>query len=484
MSHPHSSKIVAIQGSAFLRLPDGSLSELRPGDILQPNAEVVTSPDGHIELALANGASATLTPHEAILLAQNISAVPGGGASAQSQASSDNSVSPVSDGGASYRSTHASPLGRIGVTDDDGNNFVRVARISEAVGLAELGLEPLVRVVEDTEELTGPEFEQDQTEIAHPLHDKTEAVDHKTPPSIEQEENSPPSININSVTVDEDAGQAIFTVSLSHTIAEDVTFDYGSSDETALAGFDYSAILGSTVISAGSLSTTIAVPIADDYLREGDESYHLTLFNISDNINVAQSNISGLGTITDSGSDGGALGDTPSAGDTIFAIIEGQASIDEGEKGDYIIRLVDVHNNPVTVSNDTEITVVFSNGSAETGDYNAEPQTFVIPAGSNSQPFDVDTNIDIDLDDETFSISIESIEDTGEFEAIDTTSTVTTTIIDHTQPSTQITVASISDPVENEGNDLVHLVTLSATPSSAQTFNCSIVDLTANEGSD
>ncbi|WP_413699247.1 immunoglobulin-like domain-containing protein [Psychromonas sp. KJ10-10] len=60
-----------------------------------------------------------------------------------------------------------------------------------------------------------------------------------------------PSLTINDVTVDEDAGTMVFTVTLSNTTTDDVTFDFASADTaSALAGSDYEAISGSGTIAS------------------------------------------------------------------------------------------------------------------------------------------------------------------------------------------------------------------------------------------
>lgn len=70
-----------------------------------------------------------------------------------------------------------------------------------------------------------------------------------------------PSIIIDDVTVNEDAATMTFTVTLSNTTTTDVTFDYASADISAVDGEDYSAVSGSSTITAGTTTTTIIVPI-------------------------------------------------------------------------------------------------------------------------------------------------------------------------------------------------------------------------------
>ena len=89
------------------------------------------------------------------------------------------------------------------------------------------------------------------------------------------------SLSIDNVTVDESAGNAVFTVSSDITIASGttVTVTYASADGTATAGSDYTAVSGTATISAGNTTTTITVPILDDVLYEGNETFTVTLSN-------------------------------------------------------------------------------------------------------------------------------------------------------------------------------------------------------------
>ena len=79
----------------------------------------------------------------------------------------------------------------------------------------------------------------------------------------------------------------VFTVSLSATSADDVTFDYATSresDDTSEA-IDFTPTSGTGTITAGSTYTTITVPTHDDGLNdassryEGDETFTVTISN-------------------------------------------------------------------------------------------------------------------------------------------------------------------------------------------------------------
>ena len=74
-------------------------------------------------------------------------------------------------------------------------------------------------------------------------------------------------------------GNAVVTVTRTGGTAGSVTVNYASSDLTARAGSDYTAVSGSLTFAAGQSSVTFLVPVAQDALVEGAESVLLTLSN-------------------------------------------------------------------------------------------------------------------------------------------------------------------------------------------------------------
>jgi hypothetical protein len=78
-------------------------------------------------------------------------------------------------------------------------------------------------------------------------------------------------------SVDEGAGTATITATLSAVSGRTVTVDYATSDSTATAGSDYTATSGTLTFAAGTTVMTFDVPIADDALYEANETVTLTL---------------------------------------------------------------------------------------------------------------------------------------------------------------------------------------------------------------
>ncbi|TAN61452.1 MAG: tandem-95 repeat protein, partial [Magnetospirillum sp.] len=110
-----------------------------------------------------------------------------------------------------------------------------------------------------------------------------------------------PSIGIANVVVNEGAGTAAVTVSLSRTWDAAVSVDWASADGTALAGSDYVAGSGTLTFAPGETAKTIQVAIIDDAVYEADQGFTVNLANPSGAVLAA-----GSGTVTISGSGTGS----------------------------------------------------------------------------------------------------------------------------------------------------------------------------------
>ena len=107
-----------------------------------------------------------------------------------------------------------------------------------------------------------------------------------------------PEISIDDVSLAEDAGSAVFTVSLSESSATPVTVDWQTQDGSALDPADYTAGTGTVTFPANILTRTITIPIINDSEGELDETFYVNLSNPSANASVADDH--GEGTIEES----------------------------------------------------------------------------------------------------------------------------------------------------------------------------------------
>jgi serine protease len=109
-----------------------------------------------------------------------------------------------------------------------------------------------------------------------------------------------PTLSVNDASISEgNAGTKVltFTVSLSQAAAAPVTYNIATSNLTATAGSDYVAkSLANESIPAGQTSKTFTVTINGDTAVESNETFRVTLSNISSNATLFK--YTGTGTIT------------------------------------------------------------------------------------------------------------------------------------------------------------------------------------------
>ncbi len=107
-------------------------------------------------------------------------------------------------------------------------------------------------------------------------------------------------ITINDVTVPENGGPAVFTVSLSTANSQQVTVNYATANGTtnpATAGSDYTTTNGTLTWTAGTTTAkTISVPLLNDTTVEANKTFFV---NLSGATNATISDAQGLGTISD-----------------------------------------------------------------------------------------------------------------------------------------------------------------------------------------
>jgi chitinase len=112
----------------------------------------------------------------------------------------------------------------------------------------------------------------------------------------DEEPATKPSISISGTTVDEDAGSAIFTVTLSKAATEKVRVHFATAAGPATESNDYVGTSGTLIFEVGDTSETIAVTLVDDGAIELTESFNVIL---SDAIGATIAESSATATIND-----------------------------------------------------------------------------------------------------------------------------------------------------------------------------------------
>ncbi|MCG3660514.1 hypothetical protein [Aliarcobacter butzleri] len=222
------------------------------------------------------------------------------------------------------------------------------------------------------------------------------------------------------------------------------------------------------VIKAGTSEATFTLQTKDDYLADNGERFNLEITgNNSTEFDMRTGNQTGGQTNVDTTILDNSNPTTPGgedtgfgAEDTVFAIIEGTTTVNEGDTAQYVVKLVDKDGNPVTVTKDTEVTIKYTNKTTQDGDTQYKDNDTIkitIKAGENSSDkFDVDTIDDYLADNgEKFNLEITNVDDQGQFEKVNIgdingdKTNVDTTILDNTtdKPNENSTVESNQENV-------------------------------------
>jgi hypothetical protein len=81
-------------------------------------------------------------------------------------------------------------------------------------------------------------------------------------------------------TVGENSGPAVITITRTGASAGTATVQIATSNGTATAGSDYTAVSQTVTFNNGETSKTVNIPITDDLLNEPDETVNITLSNV------------------------------------------------------------------------------------------------------------------------------------------------------------------------------------------------------------
>ena len=280
-----------------------------------------------------------------------------------------------------------------------------------------------------------------------------------------------PQLSIDDVAVDEDAGTATFTVSLSTASASPVTVDYSTADGTATAGIDYTAASGTLTFAPGATTQTIAVPISDDLLAEGAEDYNVVLAmptgaTILDGI--------GVGTINDE-----AFGDAPTL------TLTGQPTVNEGVAANYVLMV------SAAPTSDMEVTISIANVNTTTGEVTPATQMVTIAAGTMFANFTVDNQEDVYAEpDEDFQVTVTGVTNGGFEVAPAAPAAVTTTIVDEDTDGVPSNEAGEDAPIllltgdanVNEGGTATYTVSVSDAPLTDMDVTVEIGQITTDTG--
>jgi uncharacterized repeat protein (TIGR03806 family) len=198
-----------------------------------------------------------------------------------------------------------------------------------------------------------------------------------------------PTVAVVDVTVDEGAGEASIQLNLSAESGRVVSVSYATTDGSAAAGSDYEATRGTVTFAPGETAAAIRVPVTNDSVSEGDESFSVSLTTASNATLVATA-----ATVT--------IAEDPVSG----AITIADVDVSEGNVGSKSVQvsvaLSAAQNSPVTVDYQT-IDATASAGD----DYQARNGTVTFAPGETLASIAVPVLGDTDdEDDERFQLRL------------------------------------------------------------------------------
>lgn len=301
-----SGTVTAIWGAAFLRLPNGQLKPLKVGDKVQGGQQVVTEDDGLVQISPDRDAASRVM----------------GGTEAERVIADLAQPDPL----------EAPAAGLQGGPGGSLSEGFRVERISE-------GVTPLSFLYGTERVLPPPIF-------AATAPDGSSVPANVVPPTdlVDPSPSDLPQLSIDDVRVNEGAGAAVFTITLSEPSTQPVTVSYATQSAPAGAGTgatpgqDYTPQLtvGTVTIPAGQTSVQVSIPVEDDDTYEGDEVFQVIL---SDAVNAEIDRGTGLGTIADDGTGTLGTGQSSADDDRPAVSVTGGPAVTEGEPSLFTVEL-------------------------------------------------------------------------------------------------------------------------------------------------
>ncbi len=182
-------------------------------------------------------------------------------------------------------------------------------------------------------------------------------------------------------TMAETAGVALVTVARTGGAAGGVTVNYATANGSATAGGDYAAASGILTFHAGETAKTLAIAITDDQVREGNETFTVTLSNPGGGAALGALATTTV-TITDN-----ETGPTVQFGAAAYSVVENAGS-----------ATITVTRTGSTLAGQTVRVRSVAGGTAPAGNFEAVDRIVPFAAGQASATFPVTVNNNTALD--------------------------------------------------------------------------------------
>ncbi|HEB56046.1 MAG TPA: hypothetical protein ENI98_07035 [Gammaproteobacteria bacterium] len=270
--------------------------------------------------------------------------------------------------------------------------------------------------------------------------------------------------------------QLRFTVMLDAPTSGDVSFDYATSDGSAIAPGDYSATSGTATIPAGDTSIYIPVSIHGDDDPQGNKIFMMTLSNVVGNATLNPNADVGAGTIIEDD----VTAARPEVRVTAASVTEG----DEPNTAAMVFKVVVSPTDSAPISFDYATADVPGQAVAGT-DYIAASGQATIPADVSQTTITVTVQGDSEIEsDERFNLLLSNLSGNATL----VTPSVTGRINDDDDPQQTLPRINVTDAGQLEGDDgvssLIFEISLSKPATTDVSVDFATQDISAVAGSD
>jgi YD repeat-containing protein len=269
-----------------------------------------------------------------------------------------------------------------------------------------------------------------------------------------------PSFSINDVTVTEGTALA-FQISKNGATSDTLTVDIATTDNTAIAGSDYTAVASTLTFLPTETSKTVNVATVNNGTVDGTRAFYANLTNASAGSTISDSQ--GVGTIND---------------DDVAVIPSFKVNNDSASEGGTVVFTI---TKTGTTSSSFSVNYATANQTAAAGaDYTAKSGTLTFASTDATKTVSVPTIEDsIDEPNETFALNLSGA--TGGATISDSLGVGTINDDDTAPTGVSFAINNISVA---EGGNLVFTVTKTGTTSSSFTVNYATADGTAVQPAD
>ncbi len=439
-------KVVAIQGRAFIRDSLGNLRALKVGDVVVKGDQVLTEQDTIVQMtqdldgASAAGPASAAEPTPAPLPRPAAVLVPRPAPPAEPASAAAQDVERAIIG--IERAAPQDAPGA-GLSSAEGG-FLPGLRVDRVV-------EPVVPASVHTTPISGASLP------ALPLDDTQRRAAAAPEPEPEP---VLPALSVADARVNESAGTLSFSVSLNAPSALPVSVNYSLTSGTATLGADFTAASGTLRFAPGVTELGVSVPIQDDTVFEGDETFFI---NLQDAVNASLADAQGQATIIDN-----------DAAPVVSVLLAG-AEVTEGAP---LVFDVSLSNASASV---TTLAFSLAGGSAGAADIGA-------PSFSHGVSLNLDGSLSVPAGVAAFSISVPTLRD----ELIEPDETLRLSVggvsangLIHDGTPPPLPALAINDVSVNEAaGTMSFTVSLSAVSSTPVSVNFGTADGTASAGAD